>query len=358
MATAFFVAAIGRSLGGLGHAGVDAFRAALLLPSLGDPVSTFRDERSQASSHFAMGLAVKSALASIPELTGVAAAAALCRSRWDGGGAPALQGDAIPKGSQLLTAGILAAAALEVGRMASGLPDPSLAADLIRSCRGRELSPELADATASALREPDLRDRLANLSKEVAAAAARCPRLGSAESQILGALVGVQEAARPFGSGHGRRCARLARRIAERLGLPPDRQRLCELSALAHDLGEVGALVNPRAGAVGSFARLHPIRGAELLARLPGTRSLSDQVRSHHERLDGGGYPEGLRGDAISLESRVVAAAEVIDGMRSERPNREGLSREAIEAEIGRELCGSLDSEVVDAASREMELPT
>jgi len=95
--------------------------------------------------------------------------------------------------------------------------------------------------------------------------------------------------------------------------------------------------------------RRHPDIGAELLRDIGVYGPVADIVRAHHERIDGSGYPQGLKGDAILLESRILAVADVVEAMSSHRPYRASLGIEPALAEITHGRGSKFDAAVVDA---------
>ncbi len=137
--------------------------------------------------------------------------------------------------------------------------------------------------------------------------------------------------------GHSERTARMARLLGEQMSLPlPFVSDLC-LAGLLHDLGKVGIResvlqkVEPLTEEERSHLQEHPVIGDRLLARLKPLHSLRPGVRGHHERYDGTGYPDRLRGEEIPLAARILAVADALDAMLSERPYRPALSLERVQ---------------------------
>src|SRR5262249_23299646 len=132
--------------------------------------------------------------------------------------------------------------------------------------------------------------------------------------------------------GHSVRVANYAIGIAHELGLDDERANTIALGAELHDLGKIGVseVVLHKAGRLSEAEYLHIMEHPAIGARIVGPL-LRDApiaiaiVRSHHERLDGRGLPDGLMGDAIPQEVRVVSVADAFDAMTSERPYRPGL---------------------------------
>ncbi len=131
--------------------------------------------------------------------------------------------------------------------------------------------------------------------------------------------------------GHSERVARIARRLGEQMGLPPVFVRDLFLAGLLHDIGKVGTreevLRKPASltDEEREHLRQHPIVGDRVLAQLKPLHSLRPGVRGHHEHYDGTGYPDRLRGQEIPLAARILAVADALDAMLSDRPYRPAL---------------------------------
>src|SRR4051812_33876747 len=147
----------------------------------------------------------------------------------------------------------------------------------------------------------------------------------------------------------------LARLVGERLGLSADELAELAIAARVHDVGKIGVpdsiLLKP--GALDPDERAvmerHAVWGAETLARIPGLERVADTVRAHHERWDGQGYPSGLRGEAIPLQSRIIGACEAYRAMTSDRPYRGALGLERAVALLRAGSGTHFDPAVVDA---------
>jgi two-component system cell cycle response regulator len=130
---------------------------------------------------------------------------------------------------------------------------------------------------------------------------------------------------------HLRATAALSRRTAAKLGLSHAVVAAAELTGLLHDIGKVAVdrniLLKPAELDAGEWEimRLHSGYGADMLAGIPKLAGLAPLVRAHHERMDGGGYPDGLRGDEIPLESRIVAVADAFHALTTDRPYRRAV---------------------------------
>lgn len=156
---------------------------------------------------------------------------------------------------------------------------------------------------------------------------------------------------------HSRRVCSLAGRIALAMDLPSERVRAVALAALLHDVGKLFVPEDLLAGEGAldergwARMRLHPELGAALVHEvLPGTE-VSHAVLSHHERLDGSGYPSGLRACEIPLEARIIAVADAYDALVNERPYHRPLPPEVALDVLGAAAGLTLDGCVFDALS-------
>jgi putative nucleotidyltransferase with HDIG domain len=146
-------------------------------------------------------------------------------------------------------------------------------------------------------------------------------------TQLLGQLAGALEAQDPYLEGHSRRVARHATMIAQKIGLSGDQVARIRTAAVLHDVGKLrvpqGLLNKPGRLSATEFDQVkpHADEGAKMIAGL-GDDQLTSIVRHHHERLDGTGYPDGLRGAHIPLGARVIAVADTYDAITAPRPYR------------------------------------
>lgn len=160
---------------------------------------------------------------------------------------------------------------------------------------------------------------------------------------------------------HSRKVAAHAREIAAELGLDEAEQRFAFRCGLLHDIGTIGLLPGllDKAGPLTSAERAelerHPELGARIVAGLEDGDRLATVVRHHHERVDGGGYPAGLREEEIPLISRILAAADTYNAMTSDRPYRDAMPPVLARARVA-ELAGTqLDDRVVGAFLRVLD---
>jgi len=186
----------------------------------------------------------------------------------------------------------------------------------------------------------------------------RCSQLrAEAEAGYLACIRGLAnalEAKDPGTRGHSLRIAHFCREVGRALDFPRERREHLEAAAYLHDIGKIGIPESvlhkpgPLTATEWELVRRHPEMGAEILRGLPSMGEVSRFVESHHERLDGKGYPRGLRGDAIPLESRIIAAADAFDAMVTARPYRANLPAEVALAEMQAAAGSQFDPFVVD----------
>lgn len=153
----------------------------------------------------------------------------------------------------------------------------------------------------------------------------------------LRSLVSALEAKDTYTRGHSERVARYARGTAEELGLSETQVKEIEQAALLHDIGKIAIstsiLRKPAALSASEYELIqgHPALAADTLADIEFLEGIVPMISGHHERLDGKGYPHGLRGADITLGARILAVADCFDAMTSDRPYRQALqSHEAV----------------------------
>jgi len=173
--------------------------------------------------------------------------------------------------------------------------------------------------------------------------------------KILGLIVEQRD---PYTAGHQRRVANLARAIATEMGVPLGRIGGIRVAGSIHDLGKVSvpAEILSRPGRLTEnelkLVQAHAQIGYDLLREVEFPWPVADIVLQHHERLDGSGYPNHLRGQEILLEARILALADVVDAMSSHRPYRPAFTTDEVMEEISRERGALYDPEAVDACLR------
>ena len=152
---------------------------------------------------------------------------------------------------------------------------------------------------------------------------------------------------------HSEEVAEFSCAIATAMGLSEDTVRLIRLSALVHDVGKIGIpdAILRKPGALSeeesNVMKQHPVLGALIVGALPNLAGVVDGVRSHHERWDGGGYPDGLKGEEIPLIGRIMAVADAFSAMTTTRPYRKGMPLEEAITELERGAGKQFDPQIV-----------
>ena len=159
----------------------------------------------------------------------------------------------------------------------------------------------------------------------------------------------------PYTADHQRRVALISVAVAKRLGMESGRVNGLRMAALSHDVGKIdvpiellskpGRLSRPEF----ELIKQHPQAGYRILESVDFEQPVAEMVLQHHERMDGSGYPLGLRGDEILMESRIMAVADVFEAIMSFRPYRPALGPERARQEIADHRSTAFDSDVVDA---------
>ena len=169
------------------------------------------------------------------------------------------------------------------------------------------------------------------------------------------ALAYALEAKDVYTSGHSQRVTEISVAIAEKMGLPKDSLEKIRLAGLVHDIGKIGVresvLNKPGSLSEEEFehVRLHSETGERILNPIVEDKEILRAVRHHHERYDGNGYPDGLKGERIPQMARIIAVADTFDAMTSERPYRKALTKEVACAEVERCRGTQFDPEAADA---------
>ncbi len=173
--------------------------------------------------------------------------------------------------------------------------------------------------------------------------------------ELLLALANVIDLRDPYVLGHSQQVARYAVLIAQELGVDPERTALVRKAALLHDIGKLGVaeaiLTKPDRLTDEEYEviKTHPTLGAEIVEACKSLQQLIPMIRHHHERYDGKGYPDGLKGQQIPLEARIVGFADALEAMASDRPYRKALDFQTIEREMRENSGTQFDPTVVEA---------
>jgi HD-GYP domain-containing protein (c-di-GMP phosphodiesterase class II) len=272
--------------------------------------------------------------------------------RWDGRGVPGSAG-----GDDL-------APAIRVVQLADSIEafhhsgGSEAALRVARERRGTQFDPDLVDYFCA--RPAEILDGLGGIAAwdEVIALD---PGLGAALSddqldRALGALADFADLKCPLRLGHSRGVAGLAAQAGTSLRLPVTDVVMLRRAALVHDIGMIGVPSGvwdePGEWSISQRerARTHPYLTERMLARVPLLAQVGHCAALHHERLDGSGYPHGLRGEAISAPARILGAADVYSALRQPRPHRPALEASAAEQAMRDEVrAGRLDGDAVQA---------
>jgi putative nucleotidyltransferase with HDIG domain len=176
-----------------------------------------------------------------------------------------------------------------------------------------------------------------------------------ANLQFASSLVAALDAGDQYTAGHSAAVAVYARDISARLGLAEEQQRLAHLSGLVHDIGKIGLpdglleKQGPLADEERREMQQHVVIGERILANVEDYAEIAHIVRHHHERVDGGGYPDGLLQDEIPLLSRIITVADAYNAMTSQRSYRDAMPSSIARIRLARGVDSQFDTAVVAA---------
>jgi putative nucleotidyltransferase with HDIG domain len=183
-------------------------------------------------------------------------------------------------------------------------------------------------------------------------------RLKRTLEETVNALAVTAEKKDPYTAGHQRRVVKLAAAIAAEIGLGEEEAEGVRIAATVHDIGKIyipveilskpGKLTDLEFGMVQAHSQL----GFDILKTVDFPWPVAKIVLQHHERLNGSGYPLGLKGDEICQEARILAVADVVEAMVSDRPYRDGLDRAKVLAELDKGAGVFYDKDVVAACAK------
>ncbi len=159
----------------------------------------------------------------------------------------------------------------------------------------------------------------------------------------------------PYTRGHSERVARFSLAIGERLELPDDEMEKLRVSALLHDVGKIAIddkiLKKPAALTDEEFEvmKQHPQKGFKIMSQIPAMKDFLPGMYMHHEMINGAGYPQGLKGDEIPMQARIVSVADTFDAMTTDRPYQKAMTLDAALERIKSLVGTRYDASVVDA---------
>ncbi len=180
-------------------------------------------------------------------------------------------------------------------------------------------------------------------------------RLEEFSDEAIRALVAAVEARDPYTREHSAQVSRYAVSVGEKLGFCPEQLRALRYAGLLHDIGKLAVedYILRKAGPLTpeewQVVRRHPVAGAVILSSAKSFAGLVPAVRHHHEKFDGTGYPDGLAGEQIPMEARILAVADAFDAMTSDRPYRPAFARGVACERLIRGRGTQFDPRAVDA---------
>ena len=183
-------------------------------------------------------------------------------------------------------------------------------------------------------------------------------QLGNAMESTLQAVARVVEAHDPYTAGHELRVGQISADIAREMGWSEEKCNSLQLIGLVHDIGKMSIpseiLSKPSQLSAIEFEliKTHAEQGYQILKNVEFPLPIAEIIREHHERMDGSGYPQGLKGEETLLEARILAVADVLEAMASDRPYRASLGIEAAISEIETHRGSLFDPDVTDAMLR------
>lgn len=176
----------------------------------------------------------------------------------------------------------------------------------------------------------DLEQRVEERTRELAEANRL---LQQSYDDTIRAITAAMDAKDSYTRGHSEEVKRIALMIGQKMKLPPESLHRLEYAALLHDIGKIGVSEKllTKGTALTEFefeeVKLHPQIGGKLLEQVELLKEAGPIIQAHHENYDGSGYPKGLKGEAIPIESRIIAVADAYEAMTMDRPYRKALSR-------------------------------
>ncbi|RLE67815.1 MAG: hypothetical protein DRJ34_04195 [Thermoprotei archaeon] len=204
---------------------------------------------------------------------------------------------------------------------------------------------------------PEEVDLLTALSAEIGTFIEALRTRGELERTIIGiiqSLVKAVEAKDPYTAKHSEKVTHYAELLMEELGLPEEEKEIIRDACLLHDIGKIGISENilrkpaKLNDCEWEIIKSHPVMGEEILKPLPTLKPVLPLIRHHHERWDGKGYPDGLKGEEIPLGARIIAICDAFDAMTSLRPYRKPLSKEKALKEIEKNSGTQFDPKLVE----------
>lgn len=173
--------------------------------------------------------------------------------------------------------------------------------------------------------------------------------------EMENALISALEAKDVYTQGHSHRVCKLVTQIVNKIGIEKKEAEDIITAAKLHDIGKIGIrdeiLNKPGKLTEQEFAEImdHPVMSYEIINKMKIMRNVAKIIRHHHERYDGKGYPDGLKGEDIPLGSRIIAVADAFDAMTSKRPYRDSFTMAQVIEELKKNAGAQFDPKIVDA---------
>jgi putative two-component system response regulator len=226
---------------------------------------------------------------------------------------------------------------------------------------------DLIKVVKNGLEKKDLEDGLREKYKEIEESNREISRLyellkdeynkeTESTKSLLITLANVIEAKDKYTDGHTRRVGIISRKIGQRLGLNEEKLKYLEIAGMIHDIGKVGVpesiLNKPDKLTYEEYEiiKKHSEIGETIIKPIGSLKEYLDPVRHHHEKLNGSGYPDGLKSENISIETRIIGVADIFDALYSDRPYRDKLPLSSVKDILMNDVNrGCLDEEVVQA---------
>ncbi len=215
--------------------------------------------------------------------------------------------------------------------------------------RIKEKTAELVKTNQGLIKEIKVREEVEN---ELLTANVKLNKL---LNDTVGGLVSAIELRDPYTAGHQRRVTQLAMAIAQKMNLSKDELDCIRIAAMIHDIGKINvpAEILSKPGTINQFEmellHSHPQAGYDILKEIEFPWPIAETVLQHHERLDGSGYPNGLKDDKILIQAKVIQVADVVEAMSSDRPYRPALGTEKALNELNENRGTLYDDEIVDS---------
>ena len=280
---------------------------------------------------------------------------------WDGGGQPlGLKGAEIPIYARIA----LLAQVVDVFQTANGI---DAARQEIARRSGKWFDPKIATAFERVAARPDFWDALRSDGLQEALFLLEPARSivmvdDDYLDDIAAAFAKVIDSKSPYTAGHSERVTLFTDLIAEQLGVTAERRRWLKRAALLHDIGKLGVsnTILDKPGKLDedewSAMRMHAAYSETILSQIAAFRDLAAVAGAHHERLDGKGYPKGLKGDEIAFESRIITVADIFDALTAERPYRAAMPLSKALAIMVEMVGTAIDEDCFDGLQRALAL--